>query len=456
MTSTDLSAAAPAPVRWWRTFGRLPRIMGLDVARALALLGMVGAHLGVGGLVDGRSSILFAVLAGVSVALMTGRTQVPESHMLPVLRLRLLGRGAAIFVIGVALEALGTPIAVILTVYGLLYVAAIPFLRWSATRLLIAAGVLAVAAPPLLAGLHAVNLAASAPGLDLVLFGTYPITVWLALMLGGMALGRLRLDRVRAAVWMLVVGVVLAAIGYGVGALAEGQGGDDTATDSYSSFSYVDDADAGKYGVPAEEFDFGGKVCDDWGGGEIYCYADGGDEVLVDDEGELGVDEEQSGWTTYPTQLAEQQPGVMMFDALVAVYPHSGGTAEIVGSGGFAVVVIALCLLVTRWLRWVLLPLAALGSMPLTGYSAHILVFLVAAGPMAMPFDTSGWWGWFSLAMVAAATVWSMFFGQGPLERLVARAASAMASGARASQGDTSRVSAPASDASETAGAPRP
>lgn len=433
--------------------------MGLDVARALALLGMVGAHLGVGGLVDGRSSILFAVLAGVSVALMTGRTQVPEPHMLPVLRLRLIGRGAAIFVIGLALEALGTPIAVILTVYGLLYVAAIPFLRWGATRLFIAAGVLAVAGPPLLAGVYALSLGASGPGLGLVLFGTYPITVWLALMLAGMALGRLRLDRVRTAVWMLIAGVVVSGIGYGVGALAESWGGDaaDTgSSSSYSSSSYVDDTDTSAVGVPAEDFDLSGKICDDWGGGEVYCYPPMGEQEAVVDDASSVMSDDETGWATYPAQLAEQQPAVMMLDALVAVYPHSGGSAEILGSGGFAAAVIALCLLVSRWLRWVLLPVAALGAMPLTAYSAHIVVFLVAAGPLSMPSDASGWWGWFSLALIVAATAWSMFLGQGPLERLVGRAASAMASGARASQGDTPRLSAPVSDATEVAAAPRP
>lgn len=406
--------------------------MGLDVARALALLGMVGAHLGVGGIVDGRSSILFAVLAGISIALMTGRTQLPEPQMLPVLRLRLIGRGAAIFVIGVALEALGTPIAVILTVYGLLYVAAIPFLRWKAKHLLLAAGILAFAGPPLLAGLQAVSLGASGPGLDLVLFGTYPIIVWMALLLAGMALGRLPLQRTRTAVGILVAGIVVSAVGYGIGGLAMGGGDAEEVTDSYSSASFVDESDAGKFGVPADDVDFSGKICDDWGGGEIYCY----DEV---GEPKSAFDEDLSGWESYLTQLADQQPGMMMVDALVAVFPHSGGTAEILGSGGFAVAVIALCLLASRRLRWVLLPLAALGAMPLTAYSAHILVFFVTAGPMSMPLETAGWWGWFSVGLVAAATFWTMFFGQGPLERLVARAASAMASGARSEQEEPTR-----------------
>ena len=77
---------ALAPVRWFHEFGRPPRILGLDIARGLAILGMAGAHIGETepfqwldpatwtDLVHGRSSILFAVLAGISIALMTGRS----------------------------------------------------------------------------------------------------------------------------------------------------------------------------------------------------------------------------------------------------------------------------------------------------------------------------------------------------------------------------------------------
>jgi uncharacterized membrane protein len=62
---------------------RAGRIVGLDVARCLALLGMVATHVlldrGADGdltstqwLAGGRASALFAVLAGASLALMTG------------------------------------------------------------------------------------------------------------------------------------------------------------------------------------------------------------------------------------------------------------------------------------------------------------------------------------------------------------------------------------------------
>jgi hypothetical protein len=70
------------PAARQKRWPRSDRVVGLDVARALAIIGMFGAHVGVVaddvgsspstwlGVVNGRSSILFAVLAGVAVALL--------------------------------------------------------------------------------------------------------------------------------------------------------------------------------------------------------------------------------------------------------------------------------------------------------------------------------------------------------------------------------------------------
>lgn len=131
-------------VAWWRDFGRPPRIMGIDVARALAVIGMIGAHVGTapdlvwgdpatwGGVVYGRPSVLFAVLAGVSISIVTGRTTPLPAEAIPIARLRLVWRGAAVLVIGLLIELLHVDMDVILTVYGFLFVAATAFLHWSA------------------------------------------------------------------------------------------------------------------------------------------------------------------------------------------------------------------------------------------------------------------------------------------------------------------------------------
>lgn len=391
------------PVRWFHEFGRPPRILGLDVARGIAVLGMAAAHIAVTDafewgdpgtwtdLVNGRSSILFALLAGVSIALMTGRHVLPAPERVPSLRLALVGRGAVIFLIGLVLELLNTPIAVILTLYGLLYIAVIPVLRWRPRRLLIAAAVLALVGPALLALLHAIALQPYGAGIGFVLYGTYPLTVWLALVLAGMALGRLRVDQVRTAVVALVVGVLLAGVGYGLGAVGSAiDGGADggVGVSGSSASSWSDTADSSSF-LP--------------------------EDVSV-----------PAGWENYPEALAATDPLGSAVRAVLAAGPHSGGTAEVLGSGGFALAVIALCLLLSRPLRWVLLPLGALGSMPLTAYTAHVLSVVLVAGPGGFVASNALWVAT-ALGLLLVTTLWSMFVGRGPLERLVGRGAAAMA-----------------------------
>lgn len=373
------------PAQWFHDFGRAPRILGLDVARGLAILGMAGAHIGVSApfdplepstwadLVNGRSSILFAVLAGVSIALMTGRSSGPDPARMPSIRLQLVGRGAAIFLIGLALELLNTPIAVILTLYGLLYVAVIPFLRWAPWKLLLTASILALAGPALLALLAVLSLHPSGPGIDLVLYGSYPITVWLAFVFAGMALGRLHIERLETAAVALVAGLVLMVVGYGLGLVGAVAG-------------LVDAAETGGSATQAS-----------------------------------------TGWSTYPDAVAAGDPLGAVLTGIFGVEAHAGGTAEILGSGGFALVVIALCLLLSRPLRWVLLPLAALGSMPLSAYSAHVLSVALIGGPGGF-FTSNEFWAGTTITLLLVTTLWSIFEGRGPLERLVGRAATAMAS----------------------------
>ena len=60
--------------------------------------------------------------------------------------------------------------------------------------------------------------------------------------------------------------------------------------------------------------------------------------------------------------------------------PHSSGLLEVIGSGGFALGVIGLCLLVCRtFVTWVVLPLRAVGAMPLTAYTAQLVIWAIAS-----------------------------------------------------------------------------
>lgn len=399
---------------------RRPRIVGVDVARGLALVGMFGAHLAVSGaelslwdpstwldVVNGRSSILFALLAGVSLALMTAGARDAAPEELRKIRLRLVGRGAAIFVVGLVVELLGSGIAVILTLYGVLYILAAFTVHLRTRVLLIAAAALGILGPPLLALIGALSPDLSGPGLSLVLFGTYPITVWAALLCAGLVIGRLDLTRVKTAVVMLVCGGIIAIGGYTLGALLAPPQQDVASSSSASGAPSL---------VPGEKVDISGLTCES-SEGIVVCFPPEQAESFGGGGGE--------GGQSYFERVASQDPPARMLDAVTGVSPHSGGVLEVLSSGGFAVAILGLCLLVTRYARWVVIPLSAYGAVPLTAYVIQA-VFILAGAATWLSSPVLVWLA-LSLLMMAGAIIWTRTVGRGPLEALTARAADAMA-----------------------------
>ncbi|GIG22418.1 hypothetical protein Cch01nite_31420 [Cellulomonas chitinilytica] len=203
------------------------RIVGVDAARGLAVLGMMTAHVGPddhgpvppGGLAqlaDGRPAALFVVLAGLSLALLSGGQEVATGTRLVQARVRILVRALLLFGLGELLVLLGTPIAVILPTYGLMFTFGCVALRWSRPSLLAGAALFAVVGPPL-----AQSLATTLDGwpfagvTDLAVGHYYPALVWTAYLLVGLAVGRcdLRSPRLRAA--GALVGVGLVVLGHG-------------------------------------------------------------------------------------------------------------------------------------------------------------------------------------------------------------------------------------------------
>ena len=231
------------------------RIAGVDAARAVALVGMAATHLQAlagadgrhtltGVLFDGRASALFAVLAGVSIALMTGGDA--PARLLPPGDRRAYAAAAAglavrailIGLLGLALAGLDPPVAVILAYYGLLFLAAIPLLRLSVPIIAVGA-VLACAFTPVLS--HALR-AGLPPGpgeqadlgfladpsallRTLALTGYYPALPWLTYLLAGLAVGRSDLRRTRTAVVLLVAGSALTVAAAATSAWLLGAGG---------------------------------------------------------------------------------------------------------------------------------------------------------------------------------------------------------------------------------------
>jgi hypothetical protein len=197
------------------------RVVGVDVARCLALVGMIATHV-LPGVVDGqvtlpqqlaggRASALFALLAGTSLVLVAGSRTPIRGQDWKAMAAGTVVRAALIGVIGLLLGEADSGIAVILVYYAVLFVIAVPFL-WLGTRWLVAltAGWL-VLAPGLS---HLVRGRLPAPTYDvpsleslvapvalvreLTLTGYYPAFSWLPYVLAGMVIGRLDLRANRA------------------------------------------------------------------------------------------------------------------------------------------------------------------------------------------------------------------------------------------------------------------
>jgi uncharacterized membrane protein len=213
------------------------RLGGVDLARGLAVFGMFAAHVGPdprdGGLLGplmqlthGRSSVLFAALAGLSLALITGR-QKPDATWRHGVRITI--RAVVLIVLGTFLTLLGTPVAVILAYYGIYFLLALPFLRLRAPALFSIAAVVALVGPVVSVLARGEWLTWGDPlekfsgegALQFLLTGYYPAVCWLAYVLAGMGLGRLDLNSFAVRIRLAACGPVMILLGYGGSSVAQ-------------------------------------------------------------------------------------------------------------------------------------------------------------------------------------------------------------------------------------------
>lgn len=226
---TDDDVAHPDPA----TTAARPRLVGVDATRGLAVLGMFTAHVGSGGadfwsgtgwfqVADGRSAATFALLAGLSAALLSGGTTPAAGAALRYARVRILVRAALLLPIGALLVALDTPVAVILPSYAVMFALLTPFLRVRPAWLLLAAGTVAVVGPPVaLVGRALLDADGVLSPLVGILVGEhYPVVVWFAYLLVGLAVGRQDLAAPTTTRRLAVVGAVALVAGYGTAAVA--------------------------------------------------------------------------------------------------------------------------------------------------------------------------------------------------------------------------------------------
>ncbi|MFC6352865.1 heparan-alpha-glucosaminide N-acetyltransferase domain-containing protein [Rothia nasimurium] len=401
---------------------------GLDLARALAIIGMVAVHTTTvstqvsltdpatwSGLANGRPSLLFALLGGISIALMTGRKQLPQAAELPRIRLNLTARALTIFAIGVLLEQLATNVAVILTLYGAIYFLLFPFLRLPPKILFGLSLGIALLGPLLVEILNKFFPVSIGMGHALLFQTSYSLPAWLATMLFGLGIGRSITDwrNIKVALTFLALGLALTSLGYGLGSLYQGGGQSQAEKSSLAE-------------------DFSGKSPEFY---EQLSQAEGWEtekdksQLPLSDpsqETESATDNEIiSAWPDTLATALSTDWGALAMEALLTSRPHSGASAEIIGSGGISLIVLGLCLLLSRLLPYLLYPLLALGTMPLTAYSAHVFIIWLVTGPggnlSSLPFFL-----FLTTVLILASSLWLLFYRRGPLEALTQKVAKAM------------------------------
>ncbi|MCK6210961.1 DUF418 domain-containing protein [Georgenia sp. EYE_87] len=333
-----------------------PRVVALDVARAVAILGMLVVNVGprddsgpaamVIRAAHGRASLLFVLLAGIGISLLTRRARQGGPSRWGTL----VWRSALLLVAGLALQLLDHDVKVILPTYAVLFLVALAAVRLPDVGLLIGAGAATLLGPLVWIGgqqktdfdMEPATLTSTPLDVlsSVVLTGPYPVVTWAAPFLLGMWLGRRRLTARAVQVRLVVVGAAAAV------------------------------------------------------GGIVVS------RVLVALVGQPG---EEVG-----------------LDRLTSAVAHSQMPLWLVSGTGSALAVVGLALLlVPRAGRWAH-PLVAVGQLSLTVYVAHLVVIaaLVRPGPGSAA-EGLGVSLLIAAAAVLFATLWRAGFRRGPLETLL-------------------------------------
>ena len=355
------------------TTGRRPRITGIDAARAIAIIGMAYAHLGpiffssdidtvASLLTTGFASALFAVLAGVSVSIMSQRGVEKGGVELAQSRQQLMLRGTILIGIGLVLSIAQYNIAVVLSAVGALFLVLPLVARWSNRALWALLVGLLVLGPFVIVASDTFN------------------TYWFTYGVAGMLVHRYLIHS-RMLQWIsLVAGVVLAVIGVNARSWISDQLPAPEDPKMYDQLTTAPTPAAGVAGGgPGGATNSNPDIQSTW----WYTY--------------LGPEPHMGGLIDVATSIA------------VSV----------------AVIALCLLITALPLGRTILYPLRAMGSMSLTVYVAHVLTAAMiltndnnnpawssseepATHPLAL--------GVTIVVAIVCAMIWKQFFRRGPLE----------------------------------------
>ena len=361
------------------------RLIGLDAARGIALIGMVAVHTMSADTPDGdlsltwwiaagKSAALFAVLGGVGLAFMSGRGRPPRGATWGRAVLRQVIRAILIFLLGLVLGQVvpAEDVSIILPYLGALFAVASLLLPLRG-RVLLSLGLLWAVASPFLGYWLRLdmnlpvdhNLTFStffaSPGDDLLrvfLTGTFPVLTWLSYIMIGMGLGRTQLGWRRTAAFTFAGGVALTLV---------------TAVATWFLVAEV--------GVRSR--------------------------IAADVMGRMSLE-------TYSDYLVFGAAGTVPTDSwwwLGVNAPHSGTPLDLLYTAGIAITIIGACLVIARVTGSNMSLLSVPGSMTLTLYSMHLLLVELLGDLPDLAHLLAQ-----VVILTVFALVWNRFAKRGPLE----------------------------------------
>jgi uncharacterized membrane protein len=393
------------------------RVFAVDLARFLAIVGMIYVHVGassyllspdgipgwvtfLGDITTGNSAYLFAVVSGVGMVLSVERYR--RDGQKRSAYAAILARGAVIILIGVAFQLAGAVASISILIYfGVAMILAGLVHTLRPRTLLIVAGAMAVFGPVLNGSVRAAvgggeSMAGARDVIEILrcvfLTGEYPVVTWLPLMLTGMSIAKVLLrarrdgrDR-RVAIWFVFGGLVLTITSLVVNSIA---------TPFYEKVAGGDGTTLGFGGPPAHS-------------------------------------------------LA----------AYLLASPHTGTFFDIARGVGVSIIVLGVLHLLTRRTKapsFALRAVAAAGGTPLTIYVVHIatVIFALSVTLTAKPDDLAAltWWyftPWAFLLQLSGVllfgTVLAVLKRRGPLETLTSFVAATAATLVRCTSTDTQEV----------------
>ena len=349
-------AAAPGSALTSSRLDSQGREWGLDLARALAIIGMIAAHTDVwdhpaASITSGFPSALFAVLAGVSVGIIGSYGSWAGGTTALRTRTALWARAAVIGAIGLILASLPHYIAVVLGPIALEIAFLTLCLRLRARTLWIVTAAMVLLTPVLTA------LSSVLWFFYDILTGVYPLGAWLSYGLVGLLIYRHLVLPASTRRWAYTAAVATipaaVAIWERTGRWLPGM----------SSF-------AGDSAKPVS-FSWLGQLPDSYSKSYPKGYPDS----------ELPPGADQDWW-------------LELVLSYLTPTSHSGGLGDVLGSLAVALWVIAVAVLLCQpaALRTLLYPLRALGQLALTSYILHVFITmtLTLVGSVVMAASPDG------------------------------------------------------------------